>query len=47
MNKSYCDEVSENVAAFVTECTFVGYAVREARGKETKAFLAVTWFTIC
>ena len=47
MNKSYCDKVSENLTAYVTECIFVGYTIRERRGKQTIAFLAVTWFTIC
>ena len=47
MNKSYCDEISENLTKFVTEGTFVGYTIKERRGKQTIAFLAVTWFTIC
>ena len=47
MNKSYCDEVSENLTPFVTKCIFVGYAIRERRGKQTIAYLVVTWFTIC
>ena len=47
MNKTYCDEVSENLAAFLTECIFVGYAIRERRGEQTIAFFAVTWFAIC
>ena len=34
MNKSYCDEVSENLTVFVTECIFVDYAIRERRGKQ-------------
>ena len=46
MNKSYCDEVSENLTAFVTECIFVDYVVKERRGKQKVAFLAATWFTI-
>ena len=47
MNKSYCDEISENLTEFVTEGTFVGYTIKERRGKQTIAFLAVTLFTIC
>ena len=43
MNESYRDEVSENLAAFVT----VGNARRERRCKQKIAFLAVTWFTFC
>ena len=41
MNKRYCDEILENVTTFVTECIFVGYAIRERRGKQTIAFLVV------
>ena len=37
MNKSYCDEVLENLTTFVT----VGYAIRERRDKQRIAFLAV------
>ena len=44
MNKSYDDEVSENLTTFVTECIFVGYAIRERRGKQTIALLAVICF---
>ena len=47
MNKSYCDEVSENLTPFITECIFVGFAIRERWGKQTIAFLSVTWFSIC
>ena len=46
MSKSSCDEVSENLTTFATECIFVGHAIRERRGKQKIAF-AVTWFTIC
>ena len=42
MNKIYCDEVSENLTTLVTWCIFVGYAIRERKGKQTIAFLAVT-----
>ena len=35
MNKSYCDEMWENLAPFLTECIFVGYTIRERRGKQT------------
>ena len=47
MNKSYCDEVLENLTAYVTECIFVGYVIKERRGKQTIAFLAATLITIC
>ena len=47
MNKSYCDEVSENLTVFVTECIFVDYAIREGRVKQTVAFLTVTWRNVC
>ena len=46
MNKSYCNEIRENLTTFVTECIFVSYKIRERRGKQTIAFLAVTWLTI-
>ena len=46
MNKSYCGKISENLTTFVTECIFVGYTMREQKGKQTIAFLAVTWCTI-
>ena len=42
MNKSYCDEVSQNLTTSVTECIFVGYT-RERRDKQTITFLVVTW----
>ena len=45
MNKSYCD-MYQNVTKFVTECIFVGYTVRERKGKQTIAFLAVTWLLL-
>ena len=44
MSKSYDDEVSENLTTFVIECIFVGYAIRERRGKQTIALLAVICF---
>ena len=47
MNKSYFDKISENITKFVTECDFVGDAIKEESGKQTMAFLAGTWFTIC
>lgn len=40
MNKSCCDEISENL--FVTECIFVGYTIREIRGIQIMAFFEVT-----
>ena len=43
MNKSYYDEVSENLFTFVT----VGNARKERRCKQKIAFLGVSWFTIC
>ena len=46
MNKSYCNEIRENLTTFVTECIFVSYKIRERRGKQTIAFLAVTWLSI-
>ena len=46
MNKSYCDEIPEDLTKFVTECIFVGYTIKEGRGKQTIAFLIVSWFTI-
>ena len=46
--KSYCGEISENITKFVTECIFVGDTIKkERRGKQTIAFLAVSWFTVC
>ena len=42
MNKSYCDEVSQNLTTSVTECIFVSYT-RERRDKQTITFLVVTW----
>ena len=45
MNKSYCDEVSQNLTTSVTECIFVSYT-RERRDKQTitfLVFLVVTW----
>ena len=39
MNKSYCDEVSETLTTFVTECIFVGYTIRGRKGKQKKHFL--------
>ena len=47
MSKSYHEEVSENLTAYVTECVFVGYKIRDTKGKQTIAFRAITWFTIC
>ena len=47
MNKSYCDAISENLTKFVSKCIFVGYAIKERKGKQTIAFLAVTWLIIC
>ena len=46
MNKTYCDEILKNLTISVTECIFVGYAIRR-RSKQTIAFLALTLFTIC
>ena len=37
---------TKNVTKFVTECIFVGYTVRERKGKQTIAFLAVTWLLL-
>ena len=47
MNGSYCDKIPENLIKFVTEFIFVGDTIKEKSGKQTVAFLAVTWFTIC
>ena len=47
MNGSYCDKIPENLIKFVTECIFVGDTIKEKSGKQTIAFFAVTWFTIC
>ena len=46
MNKSYCDEFSENLTTFVTKCISVGCTIKEKIGKQAITFLAVTWFTI-
>ena len=47
MNGSYCAKISENLIKFVTEGIFVGDTIKEKSGKQTVAFLAATWFTIC
>ena len=47
MNTSYCEKVSENLTAFVTESIFVVYVIRERQGKQTIAFLAVILFPLC
>ena len=47
MNGSDCDKISENLTKFVTECIFVGDTIKEKSSKQTTAFLAVNWFTIC
>ena len=36
-----------NLTKFVTEFIFVGYTIKSRIGKQTVAFPAVTWFTIC
>ena len=46
MNKSYCDEISENLYTFKTEFVFLGDTIRERRGQQTIALLAVTFFII-
>ena len=42
-----CYGFSESLTAFVIECIFVGYAMKERGSKQTIAFLVVIWFTIC
>ena len=39
MSKSCCDEKLENQTKLVTECIFVGYTIKEWRGKQTVAVI--------